>query len=156
MLQERSKELQGKGGGTKFTTRLENFSEEHETSLWCILHLSARWQDPVVCYWQRKSLQRTDKEWAERENLLTGLFPTILTGTFSFSTFSVWGLSNPEQQGRAIQALWLNFCCILPVSWPLLLTASCPVSYAAWKRKSWAETMVPGGKRLNQSTDRSQ
>lgn len=28
-----------------------------------------------MCNWQRKSLQRTDKERAERENLLTGLFP---------------------------------------------------------------------------------
>jgi len=34
--------------------------------------------------------------------------PTIFTSMFSFSMFSVLGLSNPKQQGRAIQALQLH------------------------------------------------
>lgn len=130
----------GREGSMKFTTRLKNFSEKHWTTLWCILYLSTPWQEPVTCYWQRKSLQSKDKELTERENLFTGLFLYNLYKHILIFHFLSLRSVKPKAAGEryssssALQSL--NFCCVHPVSWPLLLTASCPASYASRNRKS--------------------
>lgn len=142
MLQKRSKELEGKIVGHEVHHKTEELLRKtlNNPLMHSAPFYSIHWQDPVMCYWQRKSLQSKDKELTERENLFAGLFPYNIYKHILIFHFLSLRLVKPKAAGESHSSSsalqWLNFRCVLPVSWPLLLTASCPVSYASCNRKS--------------------
>lgn len=137
MAQKRPKELRGKRGAHEAHNKTEELPRTSQKNIicCCILHPSTHWQEPAMCYWQKLSLESKNKERTEREKAFTILFPTVLTIILLFSTFSVKP-SNRKSHSSSSALQQLNFCCALPVSWPLVQPASCPLLVTGRARRN--------------------